>query len=172
MAPPNPQPQEVPGRGSQGPVYLTVRTLLLGFSLSLPFPASTGGHTMDTETVEQGCKATSAPFLPSPPPSLCRMHSYNSRYKIKKQWWPHMGPPSFFWKEKKKIQQPLLKFSIKIHICIIIHFKAMREDGASTEASPRVFLNEAGGILRGIAFPFGEFWGIMEMALSIHLISL
>ena len=72
------------------------------------------------------------------------------------------GTPFFFLKKKRKkkkrkIQQPLLKFSIKIHICIIIHFKAMREDGASAEASPRVFLNEAGGILRGIAFPFGEF---------------
>lgn len=46
------------------------------------------------------CKATSFPFLPSPPP-FCRMHSYNSRYKIKKQWWPRMGP-FFFWKKKKK----------------------------------------------------------------------
>lgn len=34
----------------------------------------------------------------------------------------------------------------------------MREDGASAEASPRVFLNEAGGILRGIAFP----WGVLR----------
>lgn len=69
-----------------------------------PLPCQQRGHTMDTETVEQGCKATSVPFLPSPPPHapLCRMHSYNSRYKIKKQWWPHMGPLSFFWKEKKK----------------------------------------------------------------------
>lgn len=34
----------------------------------------------------------------------------------------------FFLKKEKKIQQPLLKFSIKIHICIIIHFKAIREE--------------------------------------------
>lgn len=38
----------------------------------------------------------------------------------------HMGPFFFFGKEK--IQQPLLKFSIKIHICIIIQFKAIREE--------------------------------------------
>lgn len=151
---------QLPTPGSAGP-RLTGPCIphcadLTAWLLALtPLPCQHGGHTMDTETVEQGCKATSVPFLPSPPPSLCRMHSYNSRYKISND--DHIWDPLLFFEKKKKIQQPLLKFSIKIHICIIIHFKAMREDGASTEASPQVFLNEAGGILRGIAFPFGEF---------------
>lgn len=51
----------------------------------------------------------------------------------------------FFWKKNK---QPLLKFSIKIHICIIIHFKAIREEWERSKENCRVsplfvFLNRA-----------------------------
>lgn len=78
---------------------------------------------------------------------LCRMHSLQFTYKIKKQCWPHMGPFFFFWKKNK---QPLLKFSIKIHICIIIHFKAIREEWERSKENCRVsplfvFLNRAEG---------------------------
>lgn len=77
---------------------------------------------------------------------LCRMHSLQFTYKVKKQCWPHMGP-FFFWKKNK---QPLLKFSIKIHICIIIHFKAIREEWERSKENCRVsplfvFLNRAEG---------------------------
>lgn len=53
----------------------------------------------------------------------------------------------FFWKKNK---QPLLKFSIKIHICIIIHFKAIREEWERSKENCRVsplfvFLNRAEG---------------------------
>lgn len=128
------------------------------------------GDPMDTETVEQGCKATSFPFLPSPPP-FCRMHSYNSRYKRSND--DHIWDLFFFWK-KKKIQQPLLKLSIKIHICIIIHFKAIREEWE--EARPWQHLSSLclpewswRNLEGGTGFLFGAFWGITEMALSIHL---
>lgn len=57
-----------------------------------------------------------------------------------------MGP-FFFWKKNK---QPLLKFSIKIHICIIIHIKAIREEWERSKENCRVsplfvFLNRAEG---------------------------
>lgn len=76
------------------------------------------------------------------------MHSLQFTYKIKKQCWPHMGPFFFFFWKKNK--QPLLKFSIKIHICIIIHFKAIREEWERSKENCRVsplfvFLNRAEG---------------------------
>lgn len=82
---------------------------------------------MDTETVEQGYKATSFPFLPSPPTPpfaecIVTIHTLQSKEAMMTTY------GTFFFFEKRKIQQPLLKFSIKIHICIIIHFKAIREE--------------------------------------------
>lgn len=76
----------------------TSRGRLDCFSLSLPFPARTWGYHghRNRRTRMQSY------FLPlsALPPPFCKMHSYNSRYKIKKQWWPHMGPFFFLKKEK------------------------------------------------------------------------
>lgn len=76
------RPPPAPGRrGGLGSRPLSTSLYRLHcFSLHSPSPPGRG-DTMDTETVEQGCKATSFPYLPP----TCRMHSYNSRYKIKKQ---------------------------------------------------------------------------------------
>lgn len=64
--------------------------------------------------------------LPSPLPSPYRMHSYSSqKWSNDDHIWTFL-----FEKRKKKIQHPLLKFSIKIHICIIIYFKAIRGEWA------------------------------------------
>lgn len=97
------------------------------------------------------------------------MHSLQFTYKIKKQCWPHMGP--FFWKKNK---QPLLKFSIKIHICIIIHFKAIREEWERSKENCRVsplfvFLNRAEGSHWSF-FSGWELWRATATALDlVHL---
>lgn len=76
-------------------------------------------NSMDTETFS----TVSQDSLFLPQTISCWMHSLQFTYKKKKQCWPHMGP-FFVWKRNNLF----LKFSIKIHICIIIHFKAIREE--------------------------------------------
>lgn len=108
---------------------------------------------MDTETVS----TSRALFLPQT--ISYWMHSLQFTYKIKKQCWPHMGP--FCWKRNNLF----LKFSIKIHICIIIQFKAIREEwerskGSCSISPPFVFLNEAEESLLELAFIWEQSqWG-------------
>lgn len=104
--------QELPAPG----IYLAIRPASnsgkrtqRSVSLCWPYhivshsPSPPGhGDTMDTETGEQGCKATPVPFLPSLPPTPCRMHSYSSPYNIKKRRWPHVGLFFFFFEKRKK----------------------------------------------------------------------
>lgn len=89
------------------------------------------------------------------------MHSLQFTYKIKKRCWPHMGP--FFVVCLKKRNNLFLKFSIKIHICIIIHFKAIREEWErskeSCSTSPLFCLPEWNWRETAGAFTWERSWG-------------
>lgn len=93
-------------------------------------------HQPSSANTNMGIQWTQKPFqqfsraLFLPQTISCQMHSLQFTYKIKKQCWPHVGP--FFVCKRNNL---FLKFSIKIHICIIIHFKAIREEWERSKES-------------------------------------